>query len=79
MKYNFYRYDGCRNAAVTTDMDGNELVIDCDKAETNIVFDEPEDVGYLARLAMKEPAAYVSYALKLDGLQGYVEAMNVFN
>ncbi len=79
MKYNFYRYDRCRNSVVMTDTDVNELVIDCEKAETNIVFVEPEDTGYLARLAMKEPAAYVAYALKPDGLQGYVEAMNVIN
>ncbi len=79
MKYNFYRYDGFRNTVVMTDLDGNELVIDCERAEKNIVFEELEDAGYLARLAMKEPAAYVSYALKPDGLQGYVEAMNVFN
>lgn len=41
--------------------------------------DEPEDEGYLVRLAREEPANYMSYALKPDGLQGYVDAMNVFN
>lgn len=79
MNYNIFAYDGSRQAVIMTDMDGNELVIDCKKAETGIVFEEPEDVGYLSRLAMKEPASYVSYALKPDGLQGYVDAMNVFN
>lgn len=49
------------------------------KSEENIVFEEPEDAGYLAKLAMKEPAVYVAYALKPGGLQGYVEAMNMFN
>ena len=34
-------------------MDGKQLVIDCDKAEAQVVFDEPEDVGILARLARK--------------------------
>lgn len=62
MKYNLYIYDGNRNAVVMTDMDGKELVIDCDKAEEQVVFDEPEDVGILARLARKEPASYVSIA-----------------
>ena len=79
MEYCFYRYDKETNAVIMTDMDGKELVIDCAKAEAGIVFKELEDEGYLARLAMQEPAIYVSYALKPDGLQGYVEAMNVFN
>lgn len=57
----------------------NELVIECVKANAQVVFDEPEEEGYLVRLAREEPADYVSYALKLDGLQGYVDAMNVFN
>lgn len=63
MKYCLYFYDNSRNAVVITDMDGKELVIDCDKAETQVVFDEPEDVGILARLARKEPASYVRFAM----------------
>lgn len=45
LNYTVYQYDGSRHAVVMTDMDGKELVIDCDKAEAQIVFDEPEDVG----------------------------------
>lgn len=55
-----------------TDMDGKELVIDCDKAEVQVVFDEPEDAGILAILARKEPASYVSIAMRSGGLQNYV-------
>lgn len=61
------------------DKDDNELVIECTKANAQVVFDEPEDEGYLLRLAREEPENYVSYSLKPDGLQGYVDAMNVFN
>lgn len=59
--------------------DDNKLVMECAKVNAQIVFDEPEDEGYLVRLAREEPANYMSYALKPDGLQGYVDAMNVFN
>ena len=79
MKYNLYFYDGSRNAVVMTDMEGKELVIDCDKAEEQVVFDEPGDAGILARLARKEPASYVSIAMRSGGLQDYVDAMNEFN
>lgn len=37
MKYNLYFYDGGRNAVVMTNMDGKELVIDCDKAEEQVM------------------------------------------
>lgn len=79
MNYTFYRYEQEKNAVIMTDMGGKELVIDCEKAESGITFEQPEDEGYLARLAIQEPAAYVAYALKPDGVKGYVEAMNVFN
>ena len=79
MAYNLYYYDSILNAVVMKDKEGNELIIECAKANAQVIFDEPEDEGYLVRLAREEPANYVSYALKLDGLQGYVDAMNVFN
>lgn len=62
-----------------TDMDGKEPVIDCDKAEAQVVFDEPEDVGILARLARKEPASYMGFAMRPGGLQDYVDVWNELN
>lgn len=44
-------------------MDGKQLVIDCKKAEAQVVFDEPEDAGILARFAREEPASYISMAM----------------
>lgn len=79
MKYNLYFYDDTRNAVIMTDMDGKQLVIDCDKVEEQVVFDEPEDAGILARLARKEPANYVSFAMRPDGLQDYVDVWNELN
>lgn len=79
VKYNLYFYDGNRNVVVMTDMNGKELVIDCDKAEAKVVFDEPEDAGILARLARKEPASYVSIAMRPGGLQDYVDVWNELN
>ena len=79
MKYILYFYDDTRNAVIMTDMDGKQLVIDCDKVEEQVVFDEPEDAGILARLARKEPANYVSFAMRPDGLQDYVDVWNELN
>ena len=33
LNYMVYQYDGSRNAVVMTDMEGKQLVIDCDDAE----------------------------------------------
>lgn len=79
LNYMVYHYDDSRKAVVMTDMDGKELVIDCDKAEAQVVFDEPEDVGYLVRLAREEPASYVSFAMRPGGLQDYVDVWNELN
>ena len=79
MKYNLYFYDDTRNAVIMTDMDGKQLVIDCDKVEEQVVFDEPADAGILARLARKEPASYVSIAMRPGGLQDYVDVWNELN
>lgn len=79
MKYNLYFYDDTRNAVIMTDMDGKQLVIDCDKVEEQVVFDEPADAGILARLARKEPANYASIAMRPGGLQDYVDVWNELN
>lgn len=79
LNYTLYHYDGRRNAVVMTDMEGKELAIDCDKAEEQVVFDEPGDAGILARLAREEPASYESFALRPGGLQDYVDVWNELN
>ena len=64
MMYNIYFYVSKRDAVVVTDMDEKELVIDCKKAEAQVVFDDPADAGYLARLAREEPANYGRFAMR---------------
>ena len=59
--------------------DDQQTPADGDKAEEQVVFDEPEDAGILARLARKEPASYVSIAMRPGGLQDYVDVWNELN
>jgi hypothetical protein len=79
MVYNIYFYDSEKDAVVVTDMDGKKLVIDCKKAEAQVVLDESEDAGILARFAREEPAGYVSMAMRPGGLQDYVDVWNELN
>ena len=47
MEYNLYYYDSILDAVVMKDKDDNELVIECTKANAQVIFNEPEDEGYL--------------------------------
>ena len=55
------------------------LVIRCKECNSSVIFDDPNDVVYLYRLAMETPLLYAKFALKENGLQNYVDAMNWFN
>jgi len=79
MVYNIYFYDREKDSVIVTDMGGKQLVIDCKKAEAQVVFEEPEDAGILARFAREEPASYVSMAMCPGGLQDYVDVWNELN
>ncbi len=79
LNYTLYYYDANSRSVVISDMDGRELVIDCDKAEAQVIFDEPEDIGILARLVREEPASYVSFVMRSGGLQDYVDVWNELN
>ena len=49
------------------------------KKYNSVIFDDPSDVVYLYHLAEETPLLYAKLALKANGLQDYVNAMNEFN
>ena len=51
----------------------------CKECNFSVSFDDPTDIVYLYRLAEESPLLYAKLALKENGLQGYVDALNVFN
>ena len=55
------------------------LVIRCKECNSSVIFDDPNDIVYLYRLAEEAPLLYAKLALKENGLQDYVDAMNWFN
>ena len=59
--------------------DSDPFIINCQKCNSSVILDNPDDIVYLYRLAQDAPLLYAELALKADGLQGYVEAMNEFN
>lgn len=55
------------------------FIINCQKYNLPVILDNPDDIVYLYRLAQDTPLLYAELALKADGLQGYIDAMNEFN
>lgn len=58
---------------------GTPLTISCEKCNSAVLLDTPDDIVYLYRLAQENPLLYVELACKPNGLQEYVDAMNQFN
>ena len=55
------------------------FTISCEKCNSSVLLDTPDDIAYLYRLAQESPLLYTESACKSNGLQEYVDAMNDFN
>ena len=55
------------------------ISFNCQKCNASVRLDEPSDIAYLTRLAREEPVLYAKLASRDGGLQGYVDAMRMFN
>lgn len=77
--YLFGMYEPETDSIVIYTTDSNQFIINCQKCNSSVILDNPDDIVYLYRLAQDAPLLYAELALKADGLQGYVDAMNEFN
>lgn len=58
---------------------GTPLTISCEKCNSSVLLDTPNDIVYLYQLAQENPLLYAELTSKPNGLQEYVDAMNEFN
>ena len=65
--------------AINDTYTNSPLTISCEKCNSTIFLDTPDDIAYLYRLAQESPLLYAELACKPNGLQEYVNAMNWFN
>lgn len=72
-------YESTTDSIIVNTGKNSILVIRCKDCNSNVVFDEPNDIVYLYQLAEEAPLTYAKLALKENGLQDYVDAMNEFN
>ena len=77
--YLFGMYEPVTDSIVVYANDSKPFIINCQKCNSSVILDNPDDIVYLYRLAQDTPLLYAELALKSDGLQGYVEAINEFN
>ena len=65
--------------AINDTYTGTPLTISCEKCNSAVLLDLPDDIAYLYRLAHENPLLYAELACKPNGLQEYVDAMNLIN
>lgn len=79
LNFLFGLYDPATDSVIVNTGENSILVIRCKKYNSSIIFDEPNDIVYLYRLAKESPLTYANLALKDNGLQDYVDGMNELN
>ena len=79
LDFQFGMYAPATDSIIINNGENAILVICCKECNSSVIFDDPNYVVYLYRLAMETPLLYAKFALKENGLQNYVDAMNWFN
>lgn len=79
LNFMFGMYEPTTDSVIVNAGENSILVIRCKEYNSSIIFDEPNDIVYLYRLAKGSPLTYAKLALKENGLQDYVDAMNELN
>ncbi len=79
LNFQFGMYEPATDSIIVNTGENTILVIHYKECNSSVVFDEPNDIVYLYRLAEATPLTYAKLALKENGLQDYVNAMNEFN
>ena len=79
LNFQFGMYEPATDSIIVNARENSVLIIRCKEYNSSIIFDDPNDVVYLYWLAKKTPLLYAELALKENGLQDYVDAMNEFN
>ena len=79
LNFQFGMYDPTTDSIIVNTGKNSILVICCKECNSSVIFDDPTDIVYLSQLAKEAPLLYAKLALRENGLQDYVDAMNKFN
>ena len=79
LTFQFGMYEPTTDSIIVNTGENSILIIRCKECNSSAIFDDPSDVVYLYHLAKETPLLYAKLALKANGLQDFVNAMNEFN
>lgn len=79
LNFRFGMYEPATDSIIVNTGENAILVICCKECNSSVIFDDPTDIVHLYRLAEEAPLLYAKLAMKENGLQGYVDAMNIIN
>ena len=79
LNFLFGMYEPATESIIINTGENSVLVIRCKECNSSVIFEEPNDIVYLYRLAEDSPLTYAKLTLKDNGLQDYVDAMNELN
>ena len=79
LNFQFGIYEPSTDSIIVNTGENTILVIRCKECNSAVLFDDSNDIVYLYRLAEETPLTYAKIALKDNGLQDYVDAINEFN
>lgn len=79
LNFRFGMYEPATDSINVNAVENTILVFRCKECNSSVIFDDPRDIVYLYRLAEDSPLTYAKLAMKDNGLQDYVDAMNEFN
>lgn len=79
LNFQFGMYDPVTDSIIVNSSENSVFGIRCKEYNSSVIFEEPNDIVYLYRLAEESPLTYVKLALKENGLQDYVDAINELN
>lgn len=79
LNFLFGMHEPATDSIIVNSGENSVFVIRCKECNSSVIFDNPNDIVYLYQLAEETPLTYAKLALKENGLQDYVDAMNWFN
>ena len=79
LNFMFGMYEPTTDSVIVNTGVNSVLVIRCKECNSCVIFEEPNDIVYLYRLAEDSPLTYAKLALKEKSLQDYVDGMSELN
>lgn len=76
LNFRFGMYEPATDSVIINTGENSILVICCKECNSSVIFDDPNDIVYLYRLAEESPLLYAKLALKGNGLQVLLCAQN---